>query len=57
LVINAAIIRTGEVVIPLAWDVVHAMSPYLVLRDETYLAWDQPPSMFTGDYCLAFQKP
>jgi len=56
-VINAAIIRTGEVVIPLAWDVVHAMSPYLVLRDETYLAWDQPPSMFTGDYCLAFQKP
>lgn len=57
LVINAANIRTGEIVTPLAWDIAHAMNPHLAFRGETYLAWDQPPTMFTGDYCLAFQKP
>jgi len=57
LVINAANIRAGEVVTPLAWDIAHALTPHLPFRGETYLAWDQPPPMFTGDYCLAFQKP
>ena len=56
LVINAANIRTGEFVTPLAWDIAHALTPHLAFRGETYLAWDQPPTMFTGDYCLAFQK-
>jgi len=56
LVINAANIRTGEIVTPLAWDIAHALTPHLAFRGETYLAWDQPPTMFTGDYCLAFQK-
>lgn len=56
LVINAANIRTGEVVTPLAWDIAHALTPHLAFRGETYLAWDHPPTMFTGDYCLAFQK-
>ena len=56
LVINAASIRTGEIVTPLAWDITHALTPHLAFRGETYLAWDQPPTMFTGDYCLAFQK-
>ena len=57
LVINAANIRTGEIVTPLAWDIAHALTPHLAFRGETYLAWDQPPAMFTGDYCLTFQKP
>ena len=57
LMINAANIRTGAVVTPLAWDIAHALTPHLAFRGETYLAWDQPPLMFTGDYCLAFQKP
>lgn len=56
LVINAANIRTGEIVTPLAWDIAQALTPHLAFRGETYLAWDQPPTMFTGDYCLAFQK-
>jgi DNA modification methylase len=56
LVINAANIRTGQVVTPLAWDITHALIPHLAFRGETYLAWDQPPPSFTGDYCLAFQK-
>jgi len=56
LVINAANIRTGEIVTPLAWDIAHALTPHLAFRGETYLAWDQPPTTFTGDYCLAFQK-
>ncbi len=57
LVINAANIRIGEVVTPLAWDIAHALTSHLAFRGETYLAWDQPPPMFTGDYCLVFQKP
>ncbi len=57
LVINAANIRTGEVVTPLAWDIAHALTSHLAFRGETYLAWDQPSPIFTGDYCLAFQKP
>lgn len=57
LVINAANIRTGEVVTPLAWDIAHALNPHIAFRGETYLAWDQPPPMFTGDYCLVFEKP
>lgn len=56
LVINAANLRTGEVVTPLAWDITHALTPHLVFRGETYLAWDRPPPMFSGDYCLTFQK-
>ncbi len=56
LVINAANIRTGEIVTPLAWDIAHTLTPHLAFRGETYLAWDQPPTTFTGDYCLAFQK-
>lgn len=56
LVINAANVRAGEAVTPLAWDIAHALTPQLAFRGETYLAWDHPPAMFTGDYLLAFQK-
>lgn len=35
LVINAANIRTGPVVTPLAWDIPHALSRHLAFRGET----------------------
>jgi DNA modification methylase len=56
LVINAANIRTGDTVTPLAWDITHALIPHLTFRGETYLDWDETPDLFTGDYCLFFQK-
>ncbi len=56
LVINAANIRNGDVVTPLAWDIAHAVSAHLSMRTETYLHWDQPPEWLSGDYCLVFQK-
>lgn len=56
LVINAANIRNGDVVTPLAWDIARAVSAHLSLRAETYLQWDDPPHWMSGDYCLVFQK-
>lgn len=56
LVINAANIRTGDAVTPLAWDIAHDLSPHLSFRGETYLRWDRPPPFVSGDYCLVFQK-
>jgi len=56
IVVNAANIRTGLGVTPLAWDITHALAPHLTFVGECYLDWDQPPPSFTGDYCLAFQK-
>jgi DNA modification methylase len=56
LVINAANIRTGDVVTPLAWDIAHALRPHLTFRGETYLRWDRPLETVSGDYSLVFQK-
>ncbi|MEP7019794.1 MAG: DNA methyltransferase [Pseudonocardiales bacterium] len=56
LVINAANIRNGELVTPLAWDLTRAVAQHLGLRAETYLEWDDPPEWMSGDYCLVFQK-
>jgi DNA modification methylase len=56
LVINAANIRNGDVVTPLAWDIARAVSAHLSFRAETYLQWDDPPQWMSGDYCLVFQK-
>lgn len=56
LVINAANIRTGDVVTPLAWDIAHSLRPHLAFRGETYLQWDNPLDFISGDYCLVFQK-
>jgi DNA modification methylase len=56
LVINAANIRTGDVVTPLAWDIAHTLRPHLAFRGETYLQWDRPLEFISGDYCLVFQK-
>ncbi|WP_427893149.1 DNA methyltransferase [Kribbella sp. GL6] len=56
LVINAANIRTGDVVTPLAWDIAHMLRPHLAFRGETYLQWDRPLDFISGDYCLVFQK-
>lgn len=57
LVINAANLRTGSVVTPLAWDIAHAAGSHLAFRGEVYLRWDQPLPAITGDYCLIFQRP
>ena len=56
LVINAANIRTGDVVTPLAWDITQILQPHLAFRGETYLQWDHPLDFISGDYCLVFQK-
>jgi DNA modification methylase len=56
LVINAATIRTSDVVTPLAWDIARAVAPHLIFRGETYLYWDQPAPWIRGDYCLLFEK-
>lgn len=56
LVINAANIRTGDVVTPLAWDIAHVVARTLILRGTTYLQWDEAPDWVDGDYCLIFQR-
>jgi DNA modification methylase len=56
LVINAATIRTGDVVTPLAWDITHMLEPHFDFQGETYLRWDQSPGFINGDYCLVFRK-
>ncbi len=56
LVINAATIRTGDVVTPLAWDIARIAGQHLVFHGETYLWWDEPVPWVSGDYCLRFQK-
>jgi len=57
LLINAATIRTGQVVTPLAWDMARVAGRHLVFNGETYLWWDEQASWVSGDYCLRFQKP
>ena len=56
LVINAANIRTGDVVTPLAWDIARDLLPHFAFRGEIYLQWDHPLDFISGDYCLVFQK-
>ena len=56
LVINAANIRTGDLVTPLAWDLARGLLPHFVFRGETYLEWDRPADFISGDYCLVFQQ-
>lgn len=56
LVINAANIRTGSVVTPLAWDIAQGLRPHLAFLGETYLEWDNPLDFISGDYCLVFQN-
>lgn len=56
LVINAANIRTGDTVTPLAWDIARTVAPPLTYRGEIYLDWDVVPSSFSGDYLLVFRR-
>ncbi len=56
LMINAATIRTGDVVTPLAWDIARIAGQHLIFQGETYLWWDEPAPWVSGDYCLRFQK-
>jgi hypothetical protein len=57
LAINAATIRTGNFVTPLAWDIARVVAQHLEFQGETCLCWDQPAQWISGDYCLRFQKP
>jgi DNA modification methylase len=56
LVINAANIRTGDIVTPLAWDIARDLRPHFAFRGEIYLRWDHPLDFISGDYCLVFEK-
>ncbi len=55
-VVNVANTIADNVMTPLAWDVARVVSTYLVLRQESYVCWDQQPPGITGDYCLVFQR-
>lgn len=56
LVINAANLRTGEVVTSLAWDIAQRVQQHADYLGEIYLSWDRLPDMISGDYCLVFRK-
>ena len=56
LVINAANIRTGDVVTTLAWDLTHRLQRHFSFCGETYLRWDRPLDLVSGDYCLVFRS-
>lgn len=56
LVINAANIRTGDLVTPLAWDITHRLRQHMSFCGETYLRWDRAPEFVSGDYCLIFRS-
>jgi len=57
LVINAANIRTGSVVTPLAWDIKQALAPHAIFTSECTVVWDEAPEWLSGDYCMVFAKP
>jgi DNA modification methylase len=56
LVINAANIRTGNVVTTLAWDLTRRLQQHFTFCGETYLRWDRPADIISGDYCLTFRS-
>lgn len=56
LVVNVANITNGGVVTPLAWDLAAVLRRFLTFRQEVFLCWDHPPSDYTGDYCLVFER-
>jgi hypothetical protein len=56
LVLNAANIRTGATMTPLAWDLAAELSRHLRLVRETVRYWDRPPADITGDYLLVYQR-
>lgn len=55
-VVNVANTIADDVMTPLAWDVARVVSEHLVLRQESFVCWDQQPPGITGDYCLVFQR-
>ena len=55
-VVNVANTVADDVMTPLAWDVARVVSEHLVLRQESFVCWDQQPPGITGDYCLVFQR-
>lgn len=56
-VINVANTVADDVMTPLAWDIARVVSRHLLLRQESFVCWDQQPPGITGDYCLVFQSP
>jgi len=53
-VIEAANLRVGEQVTPLAWDIARAVSRVLTFQGETVVAWDQYGFGYDHSYCLTF---
>ena len=57
LVVNAANIRAGDVVTPLAWDVATILRSHFDFCGETYLLWDQLQDRSAATTCWCFRKP
>jgi len=57
LAVSAAVIRTGHVLTPLAWDLAHHLAARLTFRHIIDVQWDDPPDWLEADYCLLFEKP
>ena len=56
LVINAADIRTGSVVTPLAYEIKRELQTHATFVSETALIWDEAPAWLCGDFCMVFEK-
>jgi len=53
-VIEAANLRVGDQVTPLAWDIARAVSRVLTFQGEIVVAWDQYGFGYDHSYCLLF---
>lgn len=57
LAVSAAVIRTGDALTPLAWDIACHLAARLTFREIVDVEWDDPPTWLEADYCLLFEKP
>jgi len=55
-VIEAANLRVGEQVTPLAWDIARAVSRVLTFQGEIVVEWDQYGFGYDHSYCLQFRR-
>ncbi|BCB85911.1 TRM11 family SAM-dependent methyltransferase [Phytohabitans suffuscus] len=55
-VVNVANVEDDGIITPLAWDMGRVLCRHLVLRQETFLCWDELLPGLSGDYCLTFRK-
>ena len=55
-VLEAANLRVGDQVTPLAWDIARAISRVLTFQGEIVVAWDQYGFGYDHSYCLMFRR-